>query len=436
VSQQPNLDHFWMPFTANRAFKTAPRLITGAQGMYVRDQRGEQVLDAAAGLWCVNLGHGRPEIAHAVYRSLLDLDFAPTFQMGHLAPFELAERLVEHLPAGFTHLFFTNSGSEAVETALKIALAYHQARGQGSRTRLVGREKGYHGVNFGGTSVGGIVRNREQFGPLLPGVDHLPPAVSPAGSGWGLGPWDASAAEALQRMVDLHGARTIAAVIVEPVVGSAGVYPPPRGYLERLREIASAHGILLIFDEVITGFGRTGTGAFAASGLGVAPDMIAMAKGLTNGAVPMGAVAVRQEIHDAFMSAPDGIELFHGYTYSGHPTACAAALAALEIYEREGLFARAGAMAPAFQAMLESFVGRPGVVDVRGLGLMGAIELEPQGTVGAAGMQAFVEAWSHGLLTRFTGDILAFSPPFIIEQQHLDRIRSVLEDVLGEQYGW
>jgi beta-alanine--pyruvate transaminase len=431
-----NLDAFWMPFTANRAFKAAPRIVTGAHDMYVVNERGEDVIDAMAGLWCVNLGHGRPEIAEAVRDALLQLDYAPTFQMGHPGPFLLAERLVAHLPAGFSHLFFTNSGSESVDTALKIALAYQQMRGEGSRTRLIGREKGYHGTNFGGTSVGGIMRNRQQFGPLLPGVDHLPAAIAREKFVRGLPPPDPFFADELERIVNLHGPRTIAAVIVEPVVGSAGVYPPPEGYLERLREITQAHGILLIYDEVITGFGRTGTGAFAASGFGVAPDIIAMAKGITNGAVPMGAVAVRREIHDAFMAEPNGIELFHGYTYSGHPVACAAALAALDLYEREDLFARAGRMEAAFQDMLFSFAGKPGVVDVRGVGLMGAIELAPQGPSGAAGMNAFVAAWNAGVMGRVTGDTLAFSPPLIVEQHHLDRIRDVFTDVLAEQYDW
>jgi beta-alanine--pyruvate transaminase len=431
-----NLDAFWMPFTANRAYKVAPRLVTGAHGMYVVNERGEEVLDAMAGLWCVNLGHGRPEIAEAAHQALLNLDFAPTFQMGHPGPFLLAERLLPHLPEGFSHVFFTNSGSEAVDTALKIALAYQQVRGEGSRTRLIGREKGYHGVNFGGTSVGGIMRNRQQFGPLLPGVDHLPAPVSRHKFVPGFPPLDPFFSDELERIVTLHGPRTIAAVIVEPVAGSAGVYPPPEGYLERLREITRAHGILLIYDEVITGFGRTGTGAFAASGFGVAPDIIAMAKGITNGAVPMGAVAVRREVHDAFMAEPEGIELFHGYTYSGHPVACAAALAALDLYEQEGLFARAGRMAPAFQEMLFSFAGKPGVVDVRCLGLMGAIELAPQGPPGAAGMSAFVAAWNAGVLGRVTGDTLAFSPPLIVEEAHLARIREVFEAVLSEQYDW
>ncbi len=431
-----NLDAFWMPFTANRVFKAAPRIVTGAHDMYVVNERGEDVVDAMAGLWCVNLGHGRPEIADAVRDTLLHLDYAPTFQMGHPGPFRLAERLVSVLPDGFSHVFFTNSGSESVDTALKIALAYQQVCGEGSRTRLIGREKGYHGTNFGGTSVGGIMRNRQQFGPLLPGIDHLPAAVSRERFVRGFPPADPFFADELERIVSLHGPRTIAAVIVEPVVGSGGVYPPPLGYLERLREITQAHGILLVYDEVITGFGRTGTGAFAASGFGVAPDIIAMAKGITNGAIPMGAVAVRREIHDAFMAEPDGIELFHGYTYSGHPVACAAALAALDIYEREDLFARAGRMESAFQDMLFSFAGKPGVVDVRGVGLMGAIELAPQGAAGAAGMNAFVAAWNAGVMGRVTGDTLAFSPPLIVEQQHLDRIREVFEEVLAEQYDW
>jgi beta-alanine--pyruvate transaminase len=425
-----------MPFTANRAFKAAPRLITGAHGMYVANERGEDVLDAVSGLWCVNLGHGRVEIADAVHRALLDLDFAPTFQMGHPGPFQLAERLLRHLPSAFSHVFFTNSGSESVDTALKIALAFHHARGESGRTRLIGREKGYHGVNFGGPSVGGIPRNREQFGPLLPGVDHLPAAASNQRFVRGFPSADPSSADDLERLVSLRGPETIAAVILEPVAGSAGVYPPPEGYLQRLRDITRAHGILLIFDEVITGFGRTGMGAFAATGFGVEPDILAMAKGLTNGAIPMGAVAVRREIHDALMAGPAGIELFHGYTYSGHPVACAAALAALDCYEREDLFARAGAMAPAFLDMLFSFAGKPGVADVRGIGLMGAIELEPQGPPGTAGMRAFISAWEAGVLGRVTGDTLAFSPPLVVEQRHLDQIHDTFEQVLARQYGW
>lgn len=431
-----NLEHFWMPFTANRDFKAAPRMITGAHGMYVRNERGEDVLDAASGLWCVNLGHGRAEIADAVHEALLNLDFAPAFQMGHPGPFRLAERLVKHLPPGLTHVFFTNSGSEGVDTALKIALAYHQIRGESARTRLIGRERGYHGVNFGGTSVGGIARNRQQFGPLLPGVDHLSAPASPLKFARGFPPADPSAAAELERIIAVHGARTIAAVIVEPVAGSGGVYLPPEGYLQRLGEITREHGILLILDEVITGFGRTGTGAFAATGFGVDPDIIVMAKGLTNGTVPMGAVAVRRDIYSAFMDAPPGIELFHGYTYSGHPVACAAALAALDVYEREDLFARAGRVAPAFQDMLFSFAGKPGVIDVRGIGLIGAIELAPQGPPGAAASHAFSAAWDAGVLGRWTGDSLAFSPPLVIEHEHIERIRDVFEEVLAEQYDW
>jgi beta-alanine--pyruvate transaminase len=431
-----NLEHFWMPFTANRAFKAAPRLVTGARGMYVQNERGQDVLDAMAGLWCVNLGHGREEIADAVHAALLDLDFAPTFQMGHPGPFLLAERLIKHLPEGFSHVFFTNSGSEAVDTALKIALAYHQMRGDSSRVRLIGRERGYHGVNFGGTSVGGIFRNRQHFGPLLPGVDHLPATVTSHRFVRGFPPPEPFFADELERIINLHGERTIAAVIVEPIAGSAGVIMPPEGYLQRLREITQEHGILLIFDEVITGFGRTGTGAFASVGFGVAPDIITMAKGITNGAVPMGAVAVRREIHDAFMDAPAGVELFHGYTYSGHPVACAAALAALDIYEREDLFARAERIAPAFQEMLFSFAGKPGIADVRGMGLVGAIELEPQGPQGTAAGNAFVAAWQAGVMGRYTGDTLAFSPPLIIEDEHIERIRLVFEEVLAEQYDW
>ena len=430
-----NLDHFWMPFTSNREFKAAPRIVTGAHGMYVRNERGEDVLDAVAGLWCVNLGHGRVEIAEAVHEALLNLDYAPNFQMGHPGPFLLAERLVKHLPAGMSHIFFTNSGSEGVDTALKIALAYHQIRGESARTRLVGRERGYHGVNFGGTSVGGIGRNRQTFGPLLPGVDHLPAPASQPSFVRGFPPADPSSANELERMVALHGSRTIAAVIVEPIVGSGGVYLPPEGYLQRLREITREYGILLIFDEVITGFGRTGIGAFAATGLGIDPDIIVMAKGLTNGAVPMGAVAVSDEIHSVFMDSPPGIELSHGYTYSGHPVACAAALAALDIYEREDLFARAGRIAPAFQDMLFSFAGKPGIVDVRGIGLIGAIELDPSWSPGPAA-RAFTSAWEAGVLGRWTGDTLAFSPPLVVETEHIERIHDVFEGVLADQYDW
>ncbi|MBI3549585.1 MAG: aminotransferase class III-fold pyridoxal phosphate-dependent enzyme [Elusimicrobia bacterium] len=431
-----NLEHFWMPFTANRSFKAEPRIVTAAHGMFLTNEHGEDVLDAAAGLWCVNAGHGRKEIADAVHAALLHLDFAPTFQMGHPGPFKLAERLSKLMPKGFNRVFFANSGSEGVETALKIALGYQQMKGEGSRIRLVGREKGYHGVNFGGISVGGIMRNRQQFLPLLPGVDHLPAAVGKQKFVRDFPPHDSFPSDELERIIGIHGARTIAAVIIEPIIGSAGVYLPPQGYLQRIREITRKHGILLIFDEVITGFGRTGKGAFASTGLGVEPDIIIMAKGLTNGVVPMGAVAVRQEIHDAFMSAPEGIEFFHGYTYSGNPAACAAALATLDIYEDEGLFERAGKIAPKFQDMLFSFAHKPGVADVRGTGLIGGIELAPMGAPGAAGMKAFVQAWKEGVMARVTGDTLAFSPPLIIEEEHIERIRRTFESVLSKQYGW
>ncbi|MBI5203045.1 MAG: aminotransferase class III-fold pyridoxal phosphate-dependent enzyme [Elusimicrobia bacterium] len=429
-----NLEHFWMPFTANRAFKAAPRLVTGAKGMFVKNEKGEDVVDAAACLWCVNAGHGRPEIAEAVKDALLNCDFAPNFQMGHPAAFKLADKLVEILPEGFTRVFFSNSGSEGVDTALKIALGYHQMKGDAARTRLIGREKGYHGVNFGGISVGGIFRNRQTFGPLLPGVDHLPAAINKKKFVRGFGPADPFYAEELERIINIHGARTIAAVIIEPIIGSAGVYPPPEGYLKAIRQITRKHGILLILDEVITGFGRTGHGAFASEAFGIDADVIVMAKGLTNGVVPMGAVAVKQEIYDAFMSAPEGIEFFHGYTYSGNPAAAAAGLATLEIYEREKLFERAGKIGAKFQDMLFSFQGKKGVADVRGIGLIGGIELEPQGPVGAAGMKAFVSCWEEGMLGRVTGDTLAFSPPLIIEESHIELIRSIVDRVITRQY--
>ncbi|MBI4348998.1 MAG: aminotransferase class III-fold pyridoxal phosphate-dependent enzyme [Elusimicrobia bacterium] len=429
-----NLDNFWMPFTANRSFKGAPRMVTGAKGMYVKNERGEDVIDAAACLWCVNAGHGRPEIAEAVKQALLELDFAPNFQMGHPAAFKLAERLSEILPDGLDRVFFTNSGSEGVDTALKIALAYHQVKGDSARYRLIGREKGYHGVNFGGISVGGIFRNRQQFPALLHGVDHLPAAVNRKKFLRGFGPADPFFSDELERIIGLHGARTIAAVIIEPIIGSAGVYLPPEGYLKAIREITRKHGILLILDEVITGFGRTGHGAFASEAFGIDADIIVMAKGLTNGVVPMGAVAVRREIHDAFMQGPDGIEIFHGYTYSGNPVSCAAGLATLDIYRTEGLFERAATMGAKFQDMLFSFQGKKGVADVRGIGLIGGVELEPQGPVGTAGMKAFVSCWEEGMLGRFTGDTLAFSPPLIIEEEHITRIHDIVDRVIARQY--
>jgi beta-alanine--pyruvate transaminase len=427
------LEAFWMPFTANRQFKSNPRLLARASGMHYWTDDGRQVLDGCAGLWCVNAGHGRKEITEAVSAQIAQMEYAPPFQMGHPAAFELANAVVEWLPKGLDHVFFVNSGSEAVDTALKIALAYHRVRGEGTRTRLIGRERGYHGVGFGGISVGGMVNNRKFFGSQLPGVDHLPHTHDLAHNAYSRGEpaWGAHLADELERIVALHDASNIAAVIVEPVAGSTGVLLPPRGYLQKLREICTKHGILLIFDEVITGFGRLGQ-PFAAQHFGVTPDMITMAKGLTNGAVPAGAVAARREIYDAFMTGPDSaIELFHGYTYSAHPVACAAGLATQQIYRREGLLTRAQELSSYWADALHSLKGLPHVIDLRNLGLIGAIELQPiAGKPGARGFDMFLRAFESGLLVRVTGDIIALSPPLIIGQSHIDEIFGKLAEIL------
>jgi beta-alanine--pyruvate transaminase len=432
---QADLEAFWMPFTANRQFKANPRMLAKAEGMYYWTPDGRQVLDAVAGLWCVNAGHGRREIADAVSAQIGTMAYAPPFQMGHQGAFDLANAVVSLLPAGLDHVFFTNSGSESVDTALKIALAYHRVRGEGTRTRLIGRERGYHGVGFGGISVGGMVNNRKFFGAMLPGVDHLPHTHDLARNAYTRGEPEhgANLADDLERLVALHDASNIAAVIVEPVAGSTGVLLPPRGYLQRLRELCTKHGILLIFDEVITGFGRLGS-PFAAQHFDVMPDLITMAKGLTNGAVPMGAVAARKEIYDTFMQGPPGaIELFHGYTYSAHPVACAAGLAVQKIYEDEGLLTRARDMGDYWADGVHSLRGLPHVIDLRNLGLIGAIELESMpGKPGARGFDAFVRAFEKGLLVRVTGDIIALSPPLIIERQQVDHVFGMLADVLRE----
>ena len=429
------LESFWMPFTANRQFKANPRLLARAEGMHYWTPEGRQILDGVAGLWCVNAGHGRKEITEAVSRQIAEMDYAPPFQMGHPGAFELANRVVDWLPEGLDHVFFTNSGSESVDTALKIALAYHRARGEGTRTRFIGRERGYHGVGFGGISVGGMVNNRKWFGSQLPGVDHLPHTHDLAHNAFARGEpeWGAHLADELERIVALHDASTIAAVIVEPVAGSTGVLLPPKGYLGRLREICSRHGILLIFDEVITGFGRLGA-PFAADYFGVVPDMITMAKGLTNGAVPMGAVAARSDIYQVFMQGPDNaIELFHGYTYSAHPVACAAGNATQEIYRRDGLLTRAAEMAGYWADAVHSLKGLPHVIDLRNLGLIGAVELEPiAGRPGARAFDAFLRAFEKGILIRVTGDIIALSPPLIIERPQVDELFGRLAEVLRE----
>ncbi|MDZ5458340.1 aspartate aminotransferase family protein [Azohydromonas lata] len=429
----PSLDAHWMPFTANRQFKQAPRLLARAEGMHYWTQEGRQVLDGVAGLWCVNAGHARPRIVQAIAQQASVLDYAPPFQMGHPQAFELAEELVKLTPPGLDKVFFTNSGSESVETALKMALAYHHVRGEGSRTRLIGRERGYHGVNFGGISVGGIVGNRKLFGTLLSGVDHIRHTHDPARNAFSFGQpaHGAELADDLERLCALHDASTIAAVIVEPVAGSTGVLLPPQGYLQRLRAICDRHGILLIFDEVITGFGRTGQ-PFAAQTFGVTPDLMTVAKGLTNGCVPMGAVFAKSAIHDAFMRGPEqAIEFPHGYTYSAHPLACAAALATLQTYAEENLLTRASALHEHFGRALHALRGLPHVVDVRNIGLVGGVELAPlPDAPGKRAFDVFLDCWEQGVLIRTTGDTVALSPPLIIEKAHIDRIVDTLAGAL------
>jgi beta-alanine--pyruvate transaminase len=423
---------FWMPFTSNRQFKKAPRLLARAEGMYYWTPDGRQILDACAGLWCVNAGHCRPKITAAIQRQAAEMDFAPTFQMGHPIAFEFADRLAAIAPEGFKRVFFSNSGSEAVDSALKIALAYHRARGEPGRFRLIGRERGYHGVNFGGISVGGLAHNRKTFGPGVAGVDHLRHTHDIARNAFsrGMPAHGAELAEDLERLCTLHDPSTIAAVIVEPVPGSAGVLVPPRGYLERLREICTKHGILLIYDEVITGFGRLGK-PFGSQRMGVLPDLFTTAKGMTNGAVPMGAVFARDSIYDAFMKGPEGIELFHGYTYSGHPLACAAGIGALDTYEEEGLLERAASVEKHWEDAIHSLKGAPNVIDIRNFGLMGAIELAPKPSApGGRGYTALVKCFEAGVLVRYTGDTVAFSPPLIVEKAQIDRIFDTVRKVL------
>ncbi len=425
-----NMVNYWMPFTANRQFKSDPRLLVGSNGMYYRADDGREILDGTAGLWCCNAGHNNPRIVEAIQRQAATLDYAPSFQIAHPAAFDLAQRLVELMPEGFGHAFYTNSGSESVDTALKIALAYHRARGEGARTRLIGRARGYHGVGFGGISVGGISSNRKTFGTMLGGVDHLRDTHDLERNRFSRGQpaFGAERAEDLEDLVCLHDASTIAAVIVEPVACSTGVLVPPQGYLERLRAICDRHGILLIFDEVITGFGRLGE-SFAAHYFGVTPDIITTAKGLTNGTVPMGAVMTKGFIFDSIADAapPGGIELAHGYTYSAHPLACAAALATLDVYRDEGLFERAGALQPYWQDAVHSLKSSPHVADIRDLGLIAGIELTSiEGAPGARAQELFRRCFDEGVLIRVTGDIVALSPPFIIEKQEIDRIISTI----------
>ncbi len=433
IAARPNnLDAFWMPYSANRAFKATPRMLARAEGMYYYTQDNHEIIDGTAGLWCCNAGHGRREITEAIQKQAAVMDFAPTFQLGHPIAFQAAAKVAEITPEGMDRIFFTNSGSEAADTALKIALAYHRARGESSRVRLIGRERGYHGVGFGGMSVGGIGTNRKQFGALLPYVDHLPHTHS-LDRAFTRGQPDqgANLADALENLVALHGAETIAAVMVEPLAGSTGVLVPPKGYLNRLRALCDKYGILLIYDEVITGFGRIGT-PFGAERLGVAPDIMTMAKGLTNAAVPMGAVACHEKVYDAIVTgSPAGIELFHGYTYSGHPLASAAAIAAIDLHRSDDLAGRAMAMEGYFEDGAHAMRGLPNVIDVRNMGLVAGIELQPR--VGAPtdrAVRIFQRCFDNGVLVRTTGDIVALSPPLIIETKHIDRIFEVLGDAI------
>ena len=431
-----DLESFWMPFTANRQFKAAPRILVAAKDMHFTTEDGRRVLDGTAGLWCVNAGHCRPKIVEAIQRQAGTLDYSPLFQMGHPGEFRAASLVAQLAPAGLDHVFFTNSGSEAVDTALKIALSYHRARGEGHRNVLVGRERGYHGVGFGGISVGGIPATRKAFGSLLPRVDHLPHTHSLKDMAFSRGQpdWGAHLADDLERIVALHDASNIAAVIVEPIAGSTGVVVPPKGYLERLRAICDKHKLLLVFDEVITGFGRTGR-AFAAHTFGVKPDMITFAKGVTSGTVPLAGVVVSREIYEGVVNnAPDGsVEFAHGYTYSGHPLATAAAEATLALYHEEKLFDRAREMAPYFEQAVHSLKGAPHVIDIRNFGLMAGIELEPApGKPGARGYQAFLKSFEKGVMTRATLDTLALSPPLIISKPQIDEIAETLGSVLRE----
>jgi beta-alanine--pyruvate transaminase len=432
----PDLDAFWMPFTANRQFKANPRLLARADGMYYWTADGREILDGVAGLWCVNAGHSRREITEAVTKQLSTMEYAPAFQMGHPIAFELANRLAKIAPPNMDRVFFTNSGSESVDTALKIALAYHRARGQAQKIRLIGREKGYHGVGFGGISVGGMVNNRKAFAAaMIPGVDHLPHTLDVEHNAYsrGLPQWGAHLANDLERLIALHDASTIAAVIVEPISGSAGVVLPPAGYLKRLREICDKNDILLIFDEVITGFGRVGK-PFASLAFDVTPDLMTTAKGLTNGAMPMGAVFSQRKIYEAFMQGPENtIELFHGYTYSAHPVACAAAIATLEVYAKEGLLTRAASLSPQWENAVHSLRGLPHVIDIRNYGLIGAVELEPRpGKPAARGFEVFLKCFERGVMVRQTGDTIAMSPPLIIEQKQIERMVETLGAAIRE----
>ena len=433
-SQSPDLDHYWMPYTNNIAFKRSPKMIASAEGMYYTTIEGKKVLDGLATLWCVNAGHCRPKIVEAIRKQAGILDFSSSFSLGHPLPFEVARRIAELAPAGMEQVFFVNSGSEAVDTALKIALAYHRLKGEGTRTRFIGRERGYHGVNLAGISVGGVPANRKAYGLMIPGVDHLRHTHDPAHSAFSRGQPAAGAEfadELEQRIISLHDASNIAAVIVEPVSGAGGVLVPPQGYLQRLRQICDRHGILLIFDEVITGFGRLGK-PFASDYFGVTPDLITFAKGITSGTVPMGGVIVKSGIYDTFtQAAGNGIDFFHGYTYSGHPLASAAALGTLDTYAEEGLLTRAQTLAADFEDGVHAFKGLPHVIDCRNLGLIGAIEFAPRpGAPGARALEVFNKCWERGVFVRPIGDNIAFCPPLIAEKKHLDEMFGVTAEVV------
>jgi beta-alanine--pyruvate transaminase len=428
-----NLQHYWMAFTDNRRFKAKPRLIASAKDMYFTTVEGKQVLDGLATLWCVNAGHGRPRIVEAIRTQAGELDFASSFALGHPLPFRLAERIAAIAPQGMQQVFFTNSGSEAVDTALKIAVAYHRLRGQGTRTRFIGRERSYHGVNIGGMSVGGVAANRKAYsGMLMPGVDHIRHTHDLSRNSFSRGQPDLGAelADELEsRIIPLHDASNIAALIVDPVAASGGVLVPPKGYLERLRDICTRHGILLIFDEVITGWGRLGA-TFAAQHFGIKPDLITFAKGITSGAVPLGGVLVRDSIYQTFMGSQGaGMEFFHGYTYSGHPLACAAALGALDTYEEENLYQ--APQAKYFEEGVHSLKGLPNVVDCRNLGLIGAVELASRpGAIGERGYEVFEKCWDRGVFVRPVGDSIAFCPPLIAQKKHLDQMFGAVAEVL------
>jgi beta-alanine--pyruvate transaminase len=435
ASARPSNDpliHQWMPFTANRQFMEQPRIIARAEGVYYYNTRGEKLLDGSSGLYCIPLGHGRREIREAVTKQMEELDYAPPFQYGVPAAFKLAAEVAQMLPAGLNRILFSGSGSEAVESALKVAIQYHRVRGEGARQRFIGRERGYHGVNFGGWSVGGMVNNRKAFGLGLPGVAHMRHTKIPENQfEMGLGTHGANLADDLQRFVDLHGADTIAACIVEPIAGSTGILVPPAGYLQRLREICTKHGILLIFDEVITGFGRTGE-AFAAQTFGVTPDIMTMAKAISNGSIPMAAIAVREDIQQTILDAspPNTVEFFHGYTYSAHPVACAAALATLKIYREEDTFARVRSLVPAFLEQIGAFRDLPFVTDTRGFGLLGAVDLEPQGKPGERGFKVLCKAFEEGLVLRAAGDSIVLAPPFAATPEQIEEMVSLMRKVI------